>query len=183
MDSHHLGVPFALEDGWPAAVAGKPVIACESGIILGGVCLSDATLQGLKGTGLLSLRIDDHEELDGWTTTYPDGRIETRDFIIPTLPLEVPDGALSQCSFTDWVMANHGGRGRLLLWDSGASWWLLNEPDLELTLICSDRARFESEFDEWASMPFEWVNEDFWTEQGIRIVAYLSRKYSLDWPR
>lgn len=178
---HRPGVPFELEEGWPSAIAGEAVIACEAGIMLGAIYFSEATLQALKGTGVLSLRIDEHEEVDGWTSRQPNGRAVSSDFIIPTLPLEVPDKALqTPWSFVEWAMDSHGSLGRLLLWDAGADWWILNEPDLELTLMCSER-KFSEEFEQWVATPFEWVNEDFWTEEGIRTAEDLSRKYSLGW--
>ncbi|MCZ9880469.1 hypothetical protein [Arthrobacter sp. B2a2-09] len=181
-DSHV--VPFDLDGGWPMALSGQSVIACEAGITLGSVDLCDETWQVLQGRGLVSLRVDEHPESYAWTVTHPDGRSETRNFVIPTTPVEIPDTALQdQRSLTEWVMDRHGDLGRLLIWDHVADWWIVNEPDLELTLICSKRSQFQGEFDQWATRPFAWVNDAFWTNEGIRTAVVLSRKYSLGWKR
>ncbi len=162
-------VPFEIERGWPIAIPGNPVIACEAGITLGGIYLSDQSRVSLRGGGTLSLRIDE---------ASPPGN----GFVIPTSPIQVPDSALDDArGLNNWVMDAHGGVGRLLLWGEGQDWWLVNDADLELTLICSQPSRFNREFEAWSDRPFEWVNEAFWGDVGMRDVEAIAQRYGLNW--
>lgn len=162
-------VPFEIERGWPTAVPGNTVIACEAGIILGSILLSDQSWASLRGRGALSLRIDE--------TPPP-----SNDFVVPTRPIQVPDSALeNSTALRNWVLDTHGSDGRLLLWDEGMDWWLVNDADLELALICSQPFRFSTEFEACSDRPFEWVDATFWGDVGIRTVAALAQRYGLNW--
>ncbi|MEI2277453.1 hypothetical protein OHC50_08260 [Paenarthrobacter ilicis] len=164
-----LPVPFELEGGWPATIPGTAVIAFEAGITLGGIDLSDQSLASLRGGRTLSLRIDE----------APPPSIG---FVVPTSPIRIPDSALENYrSLNDWVMDTHGGVGRLLVWNEGMDWWLVNDADLELTLICSQPSRFSAEFEEWSDSPFEWVDEAIWGPRGIREIEAIAQRYALNW--
>lgn len=170
-------VPFELDHGWPVAIAGLPVIACEAGISLGSVVLSERSWRTLHALRPVSVRIDDHTETEGWTTTHPDGEQEVTEFVVPTQPVEVP--AQVDLDFDQWVKDTHGGLGRLMMWDSRLDWWLINDPDLELTLICADPNLFPDEFEAWRDRPFCWVNSAWWTDEGMKDVDSVVRMYGL----
>lgn len=162
-------VPFEIDRGWPIVIPGSTVVACEAGILLGSILLSDQSWASFPGRGILSLRIDE--------TPPP-----SNGFVVPTSPIHVPDSALANsAAFCDWVLDTHGGIGRLLLWDEETDWWLVNDADLELALICSHPSRFSTEFEECGDRPFEWVDKDFWTDAGIRTVQALAQRYALNW--
>lgn len=80
-------------------------------------------------------------------------------------------------------MDTHGGPGRLLMWDSGLDWWLVNEPDVELTLICSSGPLFQEECDRLESEPFTWISDTFWTDEAMVTLEDVSRRYNLGWNR
>lgn len=142
-----LPAPFEIERGWPNAIPGKSVIACEAGITLGEIDLSDQSWASLRGGLILSLRIDESPP-------------PSNGFVIPTSPLQISDSALdSTRALNNWVMDTHGSVGRLLLWDEGKEWWLANDAYHEVTLICSQPYRFNAEFEAWSDRPFEWVDE------------------------
>ncbi len=115
------------------------MVAVEAGITLGSLGLDQQTYAVIRSTGAAwSLRIDEHPEMDGWTTTNPDGSTEETTFAIPTEPVPIPEALLvDDRTFMDWVWSTHGALGRLLLWDEAQTWWILNHPDLEATLLCS----------------------------------------------
>jgi hypothetical protein len=122
------------------------VLAVEAGITLGALGLHLPSYEGLRSTGpTWSVRIDDHPELDGWTTTRPDGSTEETTFAIPVKPVLVPEAVLAgDSAFSDWVWSTHGALGRLLLWDAASTWWIVNEPDLESTLLCAQPAQLSA---------------------------------------
>lgn len=164
-----LPVPFEIERGWPNPVPGKPVIACEAGIFLGEIDLSDQSWASLRGGLILSLRIDESPP-------------SSNGFVIPTSPLQIPDSVLnSSRALNNWVMDTHGSVGRLLLWDEGKEWWLTNDAYHEVTLICSQPSRFNAEFEAWSDRPFEWVQEAYWGDTNMREVEALAQRYALNW--
>lgn len=114
--------------------------------MLGSLLLDDWEWQVLRTRPVLSLRVDEHPATDGWTTRLPDGTESVAGFAIPLRPVVVPQSALAHGSaFQEWVMDTHGALGRLLLWDESEGWWMVNEPDLELLLICAPPGTFDEE--------------------------------------
>jgi hypothetical protein len=173
-------------DGWPECLPGNVVVAVEAGITLGSLGLHEATYEALRhGTSVASVRIDDHPVEDGWKALAPDGAVvEERTFVIPMSPVVVPAPAFSNNSaFQDWTWETHGALGRLLLWNEPPTWWLLNDPDLETTLICAD-AEFLSRLPgddlllEARSTPVaSWIPT--LNERGRAEAAALTRRYGL----
>jgi hypothetical protein len=171
------GVPFYVGDGWPDRLAGAVVTASEAGVLLGSLLLADSAWASLRASIVFALRIDDHPVMDGLTTRYPDGSEEHREFAIPVAPSMVPTAALtSSRTFSDWVGQTHGLVGRLLVWDRSQEWWIVNEPDLEVQILCAPVDRFER--DPHPDQPFSWLPR--LTDHGRQQVAYLTRRYGLD---
>ena len=168
--AHFIRIPFNIEDGWPAAIPGSSVIACEAGATLGSLYLEDESWRTLQGENIWSLRIDGEEPDPG------------SGFVMPTAPVQVPPAALenSRC-MNEWAMDVHGSVGRLLTWGASESWWLVNDADLELTLICSPPSQFQIEFNKWSRRPFQWVDSTYWGQSGIRAVVDLSKRFALEW--
>lgn len=170
MFSESTRIPFEILDGWPASIPHSSVIACEAGSMLGSILLSDTSWQELQDADLWSIRIDHHEVM------------ESNGFIIPTSPVRIPKLAIRQNStLRDWVMEKHGAIGRLLIWDASQEWWITNDADMELTLICSRPMHFKDDFGEWSARPFEWVDRDYWSDAGIQKVKDLNCRYALGW--
>jgi hypothetical protein len=48
-------------------------------------------------------------------------------------------------AFAEWVWNRHGALGRLLLWDQARRWWLVNDPDLEVSILCARIGTFAAE--------------------------------------
>ncbi|MDO7869565.1 hypothetical protein [Nocardioides jiangxiensis] len=142
-------LPFALRDGWPEAVPDCRVTIRETGIALGSLMLDDHEWLTISQVPVFSLRIDDHPAADGWTTTDPDGTQTSRFFVIPVRPVTVPVHALAHGrALEEWVWEVHGAVGRLMLWDASASWWLAQDPDLELALVCAPDSKFRAGSDD-----------------------------------
>lgn len=39
--------------------------------------------------------------------------------------------------FVEWVADVHGGYGRLLVWGVSETWWVAQDPHLEVSVVCS----------------------------------------------
>jgi hypothetical protein len=186
MSDGETQVPFTFSGDWPEATPGSMVVAREAGITLGSVALNDRSWAEMRSGQVVSIRIDEHPVTDGWVTRHPDGYEETRTFVIPTEPEPVPSEVLvSQRSLEEWVWDIHGATGRLLLWDDSREWWLLNEPDLELTLISAPEHRFMDEFQKMTGAPFawvKWVNPSNWTDWAKGRLADIAARYGLGTP-
>jgi len=166
-------LPFALEEGWPSALPGHIVTMREAGIVLGSLLLEDSEWRTMRATQVLSLRLDDHPLLDGWTTRLPDGNVSSVEFEIPLHPVAVPAGALVHGrGFEDWVLSTHGAVGRLLIWDASQQWWMVHEPDLELVITCAPPGLFAELSDD-----LSWLSVG--TGQGKAEVAGLRLRYDL----
>ena len=169
-------LPVPLASGWPEPLAGSQAVLRESGITLGSILMDDDEWPALGASPVYSVRIDDHAASLGWTTTTPDGTETHHEFEIPTFPVLVPPQALaSSRELSDWVWCTHGALGRLLLWDAGRTWWIVQEPDLELTLLCSQLGIFGTESDE-----LSWWN--FGSAKGRSKVTDLRVRYGIDQP-
>jgi hypothetical protein len=117
--------------------------------------------------------MDDHPETDGSTTKHPDGTETSTSFVIPVRPVAVPAEALAHGrALEEWAWDVHGTLGRLMLWDASYSWWLTQEPDLELALVCAPEGMFSAESDE-----LSWWS--FGTEEGKRAVDDLRARYAV----
>jgi hypothetical protein len=170
-------VPFGIRDGWPEPLAEAVVTASEAGITLGGLLLSDSDWASLRASVVFTLRIDEHPDTDGYTTRHPDGTADRTDFLIPTSPVIVPATALaSDREFSAWAWRTHGALGRLLVWDRSQEWWLVNEPDLEVQILCAPHGGFEHHDD--PDEPFAWLPG--LTDDGRDQVAYLTDRYKFD---
>lgn len=166
-------LPFSLSEGWPEVLPGRLVTIRETGITLGSLLLEDDELQKLRSVPVLTLRIDDHPEMDGWTTKHPDGTETHVEFAIPLAPVVVPPQALTDSrAFEEWVMDTHGAVGRLLVWDESRDWWMTQEPDLELVVTCAPSGLFSDESEElsWWSIG---------TDSGRQQVDQLRARYRL----
>lgn len=171
------GAPFSLTDGWPNRLSGSGVTAIEAGIALGAVLIEEADWEALRASVVLTLRIDPHPETDGWITKHPDGTESRTDFVIPTEPVIVPPEALGNSRvFEEGVQATHGALGRLLIWDRTQRWWIVNEPDLEVTLLCAPPGAFASADAEHE--PFDWIRA-FLTPLGVDRVRGVCARYDL----
>lgn len=138
--------PFAWSDGWPEPLSNNVVTMQEAGITLGGLLLEDWEWHALLTRPVLSLRVDEHPAIDGWTTHHLDGTRSIVEFDVPLNAVVVPPHALAHSrAFEEWVMDTHGALGRLLLWDETKQWWMVNEPDLELLLTCAPRGMFSEQ--------------------------------------
>jgi len=141
-------LPVALVEGWPVPNPESAVVLRESGITLGEIMLNDEEWPTLRSSPVYSVRIDDHAANDGWTTTEPDGTKTHHEVAIPTSPVLVPPEVLDGArSLSDWVWSTHGAVGRLLLWSDRPTWWIVQEPDLELTFLCSPAGMFNDASD------------------------------------
>jgi hypothetical protein len=169
-------LPVALTTGWPEPLADSHVVLRESGITLGSILMDDDEWPTLRASSVYSVRIDDHPATDGWKTTEPDGTETQHEFEIPTSPVPVPPKALtSSRDLSDWVWSTHGALGRLLLWDNQRTWWIVQEPDLELTLLCGQPGLFRNESDvlSWWSLG---------TDKGRSEVTELCVRYGIKEP-
>jgi hypothetical protein len=166
-------VPFPLRDGWPEPIPDSTVTIRETGITLGSLFLDDSEWRSINRVPVFSLRIDDHPETDGWTTKHPDGTETTESFVIPVQPVTVPAHALAHGrALQEWVWEVHGALGRLMLWDTSGGWWLTQEPDLEMALVCAPDGMFRAGSDE-----LSWWS--FGAEQGKREVDGLRTRYAV----
>ncbi len=148
-------LPVAVDYGWPEPFPGSRVILREAGITLGSIDLNDDEWTTVAWSPVYSVRIDDHPAVDGWTATEPDGNRTHHEFEISTRPELVPTTALlSRASLTEWVWSTHGALGRLLLWDERRRWWIVQDADLELVLLCSEPGLFRGDSEElsWWSL-------------------------------
>lgn len=167
-------VPFALTDGWPEPLAGCVVAFRETGIVPGSLPLSDEEWAALSSGGVQTLRVDDHPTMDGWTTQHPDGTETVTELEIPMTPVAAPPEALtSERAFSEWVLNVHGSLGRLLMWDPERTWWIAQEPDLELAITCAPRGMLTEDPEElsWFVLPG--------TEGGRREVENLRERYGV----
>lgn len=106
----------------------------------------------------------------------PDGSEDRVDFSIPVVPVVAPSPALvSGREFSEWVWQTHGSLGRLLVWDGSRKWWLVNEPDLEVQIVCASVGRFDRHPE--PEEPFTWLPS--LTDSGRERVAYLTDRYGL----
>jgi hypothetical protein len=170
-------IPFDIRDGWPEPLAGSTVTATEAGITLGDLLLGQHDWDVLRAAAVLTLRIDNHPLVHGWTTREPDGTETASRFVIPTTPTLAPTAALtSNIALSDWVWMVHGADGLLLLWDQSETWWLVNDPDLELLLTCAPPGLFETDRDPDA--PFSWLPG--LTNHGRAKVTFLETRYRLN---
>jgi hypothetical protein len=147
----------------------------ETGLLLGSLLLETHEWDVLRSAPVLSLRTDDHRVRDGWTVTNRDGARSTVSFEIPVGPVTVPAPVLAHGrALEEWAMWVHGGSGRLLLWDQARRWWMVQEPELELAIVCGPRDDFgpESEVRSW--LPTTQVASRRETEQ-------LCARYGLTW--
>jgi hypothetical protein len=166
-------LPVVLSDGWPEVLPGCLVTIREAGIILGSLLLEDEEWRTLRSVPVLSLRIDEHPEMDGWTTKRPDGTETHTEFAIPLVPVVVPPEALANSrAFEEWVMDTHGALGRLLIWDESRHWWMTQEPDLELLVTCAPSGIFSAESEE-----LSWLS--FGTDSGRQQVDQLRARYGV----
>jgi hypothetical protein len=167
-------VPFTVLDGWPERLRGCVVSLRESGITLGSLMLEDDEWASLRTSRIVSVRIDDHRKFDGWTTRGPDGSESQVEFEIPTSPVPVPASVLvSDADLLEWVGQTHGALGRLLLWDASQRWWLVQEPDLELLVICAPPGMFRAGSDH-----LSWW--DLGTDSGRAESARLRERFSIE---
>lgn len=168
-------VPFVLTDGWPEPLAGCVVAFQESGIVLGSLLLSDEEWAALNRASVLTLRIDDHPTMDGWIAKHPDGTETVSEFEIPTTPVEAPPEVVtSERAFSEWVLDVHGATGRLLMWDPACTWWVAQDPDMELVVACAPPGMFESSVElSWFVLPG--------TERGRFEVEALRERYGAAW--
>jgi DNA-binding transcriptional LysR family regulator len=147
----------------------------ETGIVLGSLLLEEEEWRTMRLEPVLSLRIDDHPETDGWTTRHPDGTESHVVFDIPMVPVAVPAEALAHSrALEEWVMDTHGATGRLLVWAESRRWWMTHEPDLELVVTCAPLGLFadESEESSWWSLG---------TAKGREAVEALAARYGVTW--
>lgn len=166
-------LPFSLRDGWPEPIPGCTVTIRETGITLGSLLLDDPEWRLIRRAPVLSLRIDDHPETDGWTTNHPDGTQTSESFVVPVRPVTVPAHALGHGrALEEWVWEVHGAVGRLILWDAAGLWWLTQEPDLEMALVCAPEGVFRSGSDD-----LSWWS--FGTEKRRREVDDLRKRYAV----
>jgi hypothetical protein len=163
------------------------VVAIEAGTTLGSLGLPQGGYERLHRHGpVLSLRIDDHPETDGWRQVAPDATVtNVREFRVPPNPVVVPtDALLSNRAFSEWVRETHGALGRLLLTNQAGSWWLVNEPDLELTLLCGQEATVsgllpDESIDKLRATPVgSWVPVAP-TPTGVRRLKSVAQRYGL----
>jgi len=168
-------LPFGFSGGWPDALPGCVMTFRETGIVLGSLLLDDEEWRALRSTPVLSLRVDVHPALDGWTTKHPDGTESLVEFEIPLVPVVVPPEALAHSrAFSEWVMNTHGTLGRLLIWDESRRWWMAQEPDLELVITCSPPGMFAEKSEE-----LSWLS--FGTAKGRQEVDQLRARYGVTW--
>ncbi|KAA1424069.1 hypothetical protein [Nocardioides antri] len=168
-------LPFVLSDGWPDPLPGCVVTFRESGIVLGSLLFEDDEWRALRSGPALSLRIDEHPVMDGWTTRDPDGTETHVEFEIPLLPVTVPPAAMAHSrAFEEWVWDTHGSLGRLLLWDEPRHWWIVQESDLELAITCAPKGMLSE-----TSEALSWLS--FGTEKGRQEVSALRERYAVDW--
>jgi hypothetical protein len=163
-------LPVALTGGWPEPLPGLP----EGGGVLGSLGLDDDEWPTLRSSPVYSVRIDDHTATFEWTATEPDGTVTHHQ--APTSPVLVPPNVLvNDRDLMMWVLTTHGPGGRLLLWDDRRTWWIVQEPDLELWLLCAPAGMFRDESD-----LLSWW--EIGTDDARREVNELCARYDLDQP-
>jgi hypothetical protein len=168
-------LPVALTVGWPEPLPGSRVILREIGGTLGTLHLGDDEWTTLRSSPVYSVRIDDHTATHEWTATEPDGTVTHREAEIPTSPVLVPPNVLNALDLMMWVFTTHGALGRLLWWDDRCTWWIVEEPDLELMLLCAPAGLFRDESD-----LLSWW--EIGTDDARREVNELCARYDLDQP-
>jgi hypothetical protein len=125
-------VPITVVDGWPLPLPDCHVGAEEAGIIMGELFPTPGLMQLMQAaSGVLADKID--EAVNERRDQFHDDRRA-----VPVRPTPVPPVALNNAeSLAAWLVEAYGATGRLLLCDRPGSWWIVNDSDLELVLICA----------------------------------------------
>lgn len=167
-------LPVALTGGWPEPLPGLRVTLREGGGVLGSLYLDDDEWSTIRSAPVYSVRIDDHAATHEWTATEPDGTVIHHETEIPTSPVLVPPDVLER-DLMMWALETHGAQGRLLLWDDRRTWWIVQEADLELWLLCAPAGLFREESD-----VLSWW--EIGTDEGRRRVNELCARYDINPP-
>ena len=110
-------LPFAFEDGWPMPLPGRVVRAQETSIALG--------LQMLGG--FRTPLVDPSTTL---TVLVENGHV-----LSP--PIALPERVMSDPSdLQEWIWDTHAATGRLLVYPSDGSWWIVEDADWEVVFVC-----------------------------------------------
>ncbi|MGZ4691258.1 MAG: hypothetical protein ACXVJW_05700 [Acidimicrobiia bacterium] len=136
------------------------VRAEEAGILIGDFMLP-GLVRLLRSSGsVVTLRIDEDVQPEESTTRHPDGRRgPTIVLVPPSAPVELPqDARVDDRALQGWVQSTHGCFGRLLVADAGGMRWLVNDADLELSLLCGPAQLVEDVCTGLAPVaPFSWI--------------------------
>lgn len=171
-------LPFPLRDGWPDPLPGLAVVDQEAGCGLGELLLAASDWSALRSTQVWTARLDEHPPVNREAREAPDADGTPVESPVPAHPVVAPPEVLQDAlTFRDWVTETHGARGRLLMWDSTRTWWMLNDPDVETQLICAPPGTFANEepFEE----PFGWLPPVILTDYGRNKIELLSSRYGL----
>ena len=141
-------LPVALTLGWPEPLPGSQVRLREIGGTIGAPQLDDDEWITLTSSPVYTVRIDDHAAIEEWFSGEAEGGTLTRhELEVPTSPVLVPPSLLPKRDHLMWVFMTHGVLGRLLWWDEPRTWWMVEEPSLELMLLCAPAGVFRDESD------------------------------------
>lgn len=169
-------LPVHLRDGWPDAFSGCVIGTRDASILFGEVSLAEDEWTAVAAGPASSLRIDEHEVTDSWSTTtgrWIFRRVTSRSCVIPVEPVSVPPEALTG-DFGGWVRETHGSGGRLLVWSDDRTWWFVHDPQLEFVVTCGPPGMF-MDVRERTSM---W---DVATPAGMAAIEGLRERYGFDW--
>ncbi|GAA1783710.1 hypothetical protein [Leucobacter iarius] len=171
MSSSSAGSPFGVGEGWPDPIPGNTVVMLESSIVLGSPTLSEADWARLaRGPQVSVMLVNDHAGFHETWTRRPDGRLTNyRRTEIRDEPVPVPADKLDWSSYTSWVHEVFGFEGRLVLWDSSRTWWILEDDGLELTIVCAPAGMFPHE-----TYPADWLGEP-----GNTTLHAIARRYGI----
>ena len=153
-------VPFPVVNGWPEQLDENLIRACEAGIVLGEFFLPGllAVLRR-QAQPALSIRIDEDPQPEEWKSVQPGGSESVSRVVMPPdRPVSVPTEALADDgALANWVGMTHGSWGRVLVWGADGDWWIVNDPDLEVSLVCGPPDWVESVSYEPTCEPFAWL--------------------------
>jgi hypothetical protein len=157
-DDRLAALPFPVVNGWPQQLDGTLIRACEAGIALGEFSLPGLLAALRDAAEVRSIRIDEDPEPEEWKTVLPDGTESISHVVVPpNKPFLVPmDVVADDRALANWIAKIHGSWGRVLLWHD-QRWWIVNDPDLELSLLCGPPEWVEQVSGGHAFEPFSWL--------------------------
>lgn len=148
--------PFEVQSGWPESPPESVVSMLESSILIGRPSLGEGDWAMLaRGAQVFAMLINDHEGFHESWCQRPDGTVtDHKRTVILDEPVPLPTDKSNVNSYTEWVHEVFGTVGRLMLWDSTQTWWILEDDGLELTMISAPAGKFSAE-----SEPLDWLTD------------------------